>query len=59
MHMGTSLRELIKKFRYRTLVLLKLMLLQKKVSFRFRVLGGGVWSDSKRQMHVLTHSFFR
>jgi hypothetical protein len=32
MYMGTSLRELIYKWRFKTLMLLKLLLLQKKVS---------------------------
>lgn len=32
LYMGTSLRELVYKWRYKTLVLLKLLLLQRKVS---------------------------
>lgn len=32
LHMGTILREMIHKFRYKTLVLVKLLLLGKKVS---------------------------
>lgn len=33
LYMGTSLRELVHKFRYRTLVLLKALILQKKIMF--------------------------
>lgn len=31
-YMGTSLRELVHKFRHRTLVMLKMLMLQKRVS---------------------------
>lgn len=31
--LGTSLRELVKKFKYKVLVLLKLLLLEKRVSY--------------------------
>jgi hypothetical protein len=36
---GTSLRELIHKFRHRTLIVLKMLMLQKRVSYVFLIIS--------------------
>lgn len=60
---GTSLRELIHKFRHRTLVLLKLLMLQKRVSVLaccclydspsdLTLTGLAVWISSRDALHI-------